>query len=134
MRKRLTPKQRTLIKVKASNPDATSDELAIQTGYSTGAQVRQALASPNVKARLSELMEQHPKLKREVRLEKLAEGLDATYPTKDGEHADYATRHKYLDTALKLSGDLSQEQEAPPAARILIINAIAESRKKGLSK
>lgn len=143
MAKRLTPKQRALIKAKIKNPDATSDELAAQTGHADGASVRHALASPTVKARVAEMMEKHPKLKREVRLEKLAEGLDATetkFFQKDGEVVetrecvDYQTRHKYLDTAFKLAGDLSQETEAAPASRILIINAINESRKRGISK
>lgn len=136
MAKRLTPKQRALIKAKLKNPDATSDELAAQTGHADGASVRHALASPNVKARVAEMMEKHPKLKREVRLEKLAEGLEATIPFKGEATAlpDHSVRHKYLDTAFKLAGDLSQETEAAPASRILIINAINESRKRGISK
>src|SRR5579859_7584900 len=105
MAKRLTPKQRALIKAKLKNPDATSEELARQTPYSSGTTVREALSSKAVKARLSELMEKHPQLNREVRLKKLAEGLDAKetkFFQKDGivtdsrEVIDYPTRHMYL--------------------------------------
>lgn len=134
MAHRLTPQQKKLVKAKIKNPDATSEQLALQTGYDSGPSVRRALVSPNIRARISDLMEKHDKLKREIRLEKLAEGLDATYPTKLGEHADYATRHKYLDTAFKLAGDLNQENDVTPQAQILIINAIKESRQEGLSK
>lgn len=128
----LTPNQRALIKAKLKNPDATSEELSRQTPYSSAKTVREALASPIVKAKIAEMMDRKPRLRQDALLNRLEEGIYAKKDTPE----DFPTSHTYLKTALQLRGDLQQaaDDEDRPKTRILIINAIERARKKGICK
>ena len=73
------------------------------------------LAKPHVMAALIELMDASPKLRNPALLRRLEEGLEANetkFFAHEGEvistrdTVDYGTRHRYLDTALKLRGEL----------------------------
>lgn len=112
-RKRLTSKQRKLIRVLSRNPEMPLDEAGRRAGYSDVSTVSRVLKSPSVQELFREAMEKHPALKREAIVSKLAEGLDAQQ-TKFFAHegnvqderttVDYATRHSYIALAAKLGG------------------------------
>lgn len=114
-RRRLTPRQRKLLRAIIEKPDATLEEIGRQAGYAGRQHVARALKSPNVQAAFRDLMDTCPQLERKALAQKLAEGLDATM-TKFFAHegkvrdkrvcVDFLTRHKYLELALRLNGDL----------------------------
>lgn len=112
-RKRLTSKQRKLIRVLSRNPEMPLDEAGRRAGYSDPSTVSRVLKSPSVQELFREAMERHPALKRESIVNKLAEGLDANQ-TKFFAHEgnvqderttiDFGVRHSYLALAAKLGG------------------------------
>lgn len=128
-RHRLTPKQRKAIQVIARDPDATLSEIGVKAGYTSPQHVVRALASPAVKA----VMETDKRLKARALVRKLAEGLDAKETkffsdkgivTDKRDFIDYQTRHKYLETALRLRGDLSNKPPESEDFSAKIINQI----------
>ncbi len=129
-RKRLTPKQKKLVKAVVIDPNATLDELGQSSGYSDRAHVHRALRAPAVVdylAKTRDLMDQREKLSLGALLTKIEEGLDATElktVTLDEnnkikpsvEVPDFAVRHKYLDTALEIRGITGKREEAGASA------------------
>ena len=102
-----------LAKARVKHPEASLKELAVESGYSGADTVCRALNSEPVKARIRELLEASPKLRVKALTRKLAEGLEATETkffqhegvvTDQRETVDYATRHRYLETAFELHG------------------------------
>lgn len=142
MKRILTPKQKKLINAVISNPDATQKELSHIASYSHPSTVNKVLKNPLVQQKLRERMEKHPRLKADVLLDKLADGLDATKTmmasfqgqiTDEREYADYAVRHAYLDTALKIRGDLQPDERGATNVQINFVDLLAEqSRLRGL--
>lgn len=126
-RKRLTPKQKRLVKAVVLDPHQTLDELGASSGYSDRQKVHRALKAPAVVDALSEcrgLMEQRKKLSLGALLNHLEEGLEATKVRSlkvegskfkvSSEVKDFQVRHKFLGTALELRGVLKQETDAAP--------------------
>lgn len=130
-KRRFTPKERALIKAVVKDPDATSDELAVQSGYAHGSAVRKMLKSPNVKARITELMDSRPKLKDIALIKKLEEGLEANRNSP----ADYKTRKTYLDLAFTLKGHKVPTGDAENQGSQVMVNiyaALARAQAKGI--
>ncbi len=111
MEKKLTERQQRF--VKEYTDCGNGAEAARRAGYSEDNARNQAvenLAKPNIQAAIAELMDEAGITKKEL-LKVLKEGLAATKPyfNQKGEgepeekaYDDFVTRHKYLDTALKL--------------------------------
>jgi hypothetical protein len=110
----LTAKQRKWIKVYSETHNAT--EAAMQVYNCKDRNSAKQIGYENLtKLDFNELMEAMG-LTDESLLESITEGQKATKPivTPKGEIKavpDYATRHKYIDTALKLKGKLSNKLE-----------------------
>ncbi len=103
--KKLTPLQKQIARARVRYPDETQREIGNRLGI-TQPHVAKELAKPHVKANIRDMMDENPKLTTPALLRKLEEGLDAG----DGEQAsDYAVRHKYLETGLKLRGELRND-------------------------
>ena len=111
--KRVSKKMAALARARVKNPEATLGELAEETGYSNQTSVWRALNTDTVKARIRALLEASPKTKVKALLRKLEQGLEAKETkffqhegdvTETRETVDYATRHRYLETALELHG------------------------------
>ena len=141
-RRRITRKQKQLVNAVVENPDATLDELGQQADYENRANVHRALKSHNVRARISEMIEADPRLRRLSLIDKLAEGLEAKatnyFPSESGieirETADMRVRKGYLELVLRLTGDLDPKRHAePPTAQVFmgIVTANENDGKSG---
>ena len=118
--KRLTRKQAKIARARVRNPDATQVEIGDKVGM-TQPHVARELAKPHVQERIRQLMDANPRLTEKALTKKLVEGLNAK-ETKFFAHEgvvvstrntiDYATRHRYLETALRLRGLASSVIEA----------------------
>ncbi len=130
-RRRLTRKQKALVKAVVLDPHATLDELAQSSHYNDRAAVHHALKAPAVVdalAQCRELMNQREKLKLGALLTHLEEGLEATEVrslkvegTKfkvSAEVKDFAVRHKFLGTALELHGALKPKENQTPSGPV----------------
>lgn len=123
-RRRLTQKQRALIKFVTENPDATQDEIAAATGYCGQETVSKTLKNENVQRRMAEAMERDPALCDEALREKIKEGLNATHKqyfafegevTDEKEDVDFATRKSYLHLAGRWKGlELERHEVSGP--------------------
>ena len=118
--KRLTRKQKRLVRERVLDPDATLHEIGARAGYTQPRQhAFRELAKPHVKAEVIRLMDERPKLRLGALLSKLEEGLEATTIRSlkvdgtnfavESEVVDHAVRHKYLETGLKMRGALGNE-------------------------
>ena len=127
-RKRLTKKQKALVKAVVLDPNATLTELARTSNYNDAQAVHKALKAPAVLDALVEvrgIMSQRDKLSLGTLMTRLEEGLEATKAISlkvEGDEimvqadvADFAVRHKYLTSALELHGALRPEAEAGPS-------------------
>jgi signal recognition particle subunit SEC65 len=122
-RRRLTPRQRAVLKFVTEHPDATLEEIGIACGLSEEyprQAAYDALNSKGVKSRMEMLMDARPALKDEALLVKLEEGLEAQetkFFAHEGEvvdertTTDYPTRRGYLELALKLKGRMKEQRE-----------------------
>jgi hypothetical protein len=137
-RKRLTPKQKKLVKAVVLDPHQTLDELGESSGYNNRSAVHRALQAPAVKDALNhvrDLMAQREKLSLGALLTKLEEGLEAKDIRSlkvDGtklrvatEVEDQTTRHKFLVTALELHGAIKQKADAAPSGPVNIAIILA---------
>lgn len=140
-RKRLTPQQRKLVEARIKNPDATLAELARKADYHDAQGAHKALQSPNVQARMAELMDARPKLTKSALLDKLEEGLEAKdiRLTPSGMQVDlgpdHTARREYLKMAAQWRGDIvTPEQEeggfSRPALAVIILT---ERERRGLA-
>lgn len=142
MKRRFTEKQKKLIEARIKNPDATLNELALKTGYDSEPSVSRALDSPNVKARVSELMDRRKNLTRDSLLDGLEEGLKATRTqffqhegvvTDSRECVDFSTRKTYQELAWRLRGELKPDADSMPSQiQIVLVNAINQATERGL--
>lgn len=127
-RKRLTKKQKALVKAVVMDPNATLRDWGETSGYKNAASTHRALKAPAVVDALVEvrgIMSQRDKLSLGTLMTRLEEGLEATRPVSlkvDGEDMlvsaevkDFAVRHKYWTDAMKLHGALRPEAEAGPS-------------------
>ena len=125
-KKRLTRKQAALARARVKEPEATLSEIGARAAYAGGpGTVLRELKKAHVQDRIRALMEAHPDTSMQGLHKKLVEGLNATkvdrhvflkktdvfnHDTQEVEETeslvvhekvdvDYATRHRYLDTA-----------------------------------
>ena len=97
------------------NGTKTIQELRPNQLYSSArTTASEMIKRPEVQREIQILMEQAG-LTKEYLVAKAKEGLNANVIGKEGltEHADHNVRHKYLNTALKLYGELDQEDKQP---------------------
>lgn len=126
-RKRLTPKQKALVKAVVIDPNASLSELGETSGYSSAQHVHRALQAPAVVdylAQCRDLMDKREKLTIGALLTHLEEGLEATEirslkvdgekMTVSAEVKDFAVRHKFLTSALKLRGLEGADKDDAP--------------------
>lgn len=112
-KRKLTKRQRKLLKIRLENPDLTTKEVGERAGYANKQATHQAFNSPTIK----ELLDNDPRLNRSALADKLAEGLEAQdvrYVGMSGRRVtekDFAVRKLYLELAFKLNGDLKPSQE-----------------------
>lgn len=137
-RRRLTKKQKRLVKAMVLDPNATLDELGQSSDYHDKANVSRALKAPAVVdalAKCRELMDQREKLTLGALLTHLEDGLEATDIRSlkvegekfkvSAEVKDFPTRHKYLTSAFKLRGLEKPEQDASPSGPVNIAIILA---------
>ena len=131
--KRLTVKQHKFVKQVVNHPDKTLTECARAVGYAqpTNEMVR-LMKNPDVRSEFQRLMALNPKLENKALLDKLAEGMEATKPDPcgPGEIKDFAVQHKYLQTALQLTGALDN-RERDNAQPSIMVNLIGHLEKQG---
>lgn len=133
MKRRLTDKQRELVKASIENPRDTLSELAVKSGYSCEPAVSRALSSPGVKAKIQEMMDRRPKLRDDAFLDHLENGMEAEKQSATGENiADWGNRHKYFETGLKLKGALTPDMEHGGLNIQIVIGAIKDATQRGL--
>ena len=116
---RLTKKQELIARARVRDPNASLSELGNTAGYRGATKQIVAISawksvnSPNVKARIRELMDQRPATSLGGLLNTLEDGLGAKrtqFFAHEGKVVssrttkDYATRRGYLDTALEMHG------------------------------
>ncbi len=115
--KRVTAKQAAIVRERIKNPHATQKEIGRKLGVDQRYVARE-LTKPHVAAAMREQMDRRPKLISDALLERLEEGLEAKetkFFAHEGEviskreTVDYGTRHRYLDTALRLRGELRND-------------------------
>lgn len=134
--RRLTRKQRKLVRAKVLDPDATMRELGEVSGYTSVQHVARELAKPHVQDEVRSLLNERPKLRLGSLLLKLEEGLDATEIRSlkvsesgglkaDAEVVDHSVRHKYLETALELHGAKKGKDEGAAAGPLNIAIILA---------
>lgn len=108
-RRKLTKKQRKWLKLYLETGDATDSAIKAYrcknrgTAANIGSQLRKSL-------KVDDLLEDAGVTDQALTV-RLREGLLATKPSKIGEVVDFDTRHKYLETALKLKGKLNNKVE-----------------------
>lgn len=134
-KRRLTPRQRKLVRVLVANPDLTLAEAGAKAHYAGDADqraetVRKTLKTPQVQERLREVMDRRAKLKDDALLDKLEQGLEATKTqffahegqvVDERETVDHATRFSYLGLAVKLKGhDVTKMEVAGAGGQPLI--------------
>ena len=129
----LTRRQKEIVDARVSDPLATHAELGKKVGIQRQ-NISAALRKPHIKQAIIELMDATPKLRNEALLRKVEQGLDA-HETKFFAHegeivstrktVDFGTRHKYLDTALRLRGEL--RNDAPVTNIALFTPAVLDS-------
>jgi len=100
----LTRKQQEFVKEYVSNGQngvKAALEVYDTTDYSTAGNIAsENLNKPKIEAAIKSIAEM---ISTEKIAQRLNEGLDATkWDERGGELTDYATRHKYVDTALKV--------------------------------
>ncbi len=136
----LSSQQRILIKLMCKRPDAPMSELLVKAGYSPTSHPEKTVQFRTVMQRL---MAMRPDLQRSKLLDHLAEGLKAKRQIVVGsggcaklkESADHLTRHKFLETALKLNGDLSGQEDLSNTMQdkvSLAVIIMREREKRGL--
>ena len=104
IRKRLTKKQKALVKFVNENPDATQEQIKQATGYSAQSAVSVALHRPNVQQRMAELMEKDPALCDEALIQKWKEGLDSKLVSRSFDrNGELTGTYKDLDMAVRKS-------------------------------
>lgn len=131
--KKLTVKEAKLVKAKAEGK--THQQAADEAGYLPNAnpntrqvEVTRTLNKPHVKEAFNKAMEK-ANLTEERLAMKLSEGLDATKAVVMGKESsesfvdvqpDFAIRHKYLETALRVKG-IGKDTETPTANFVQVI-------------
>lgn len=116
-RKRLTTRQKKLVRAVVMKPHATLKELAQSSNYHDAPAVSKALKAPAVVdelAKMRGLMDQREKLSLGALLTKLEEGLEATQVrslkvtgttfSADVETPDQSVRHRWWESAMELRG------------------------------
>ena len=124
-RKRLTPKQKRLVKAVVMDPHQTLEQLGQASDYHGAANVNRALKAPAVVdalAQCQQLMDQREKLTLGALMTHLEEGLEATEVKAlkvvgtafkvESEVKDFGVRHKFLSTALELRQEFSAQASA----------------------
>jgi len=130
-RKRLTAKQKKLVKAYVVDPTAKLKDLADTSGYAGKTQVFNALQSKTVQDELvkfRELMEQREKLSLGKILDHLEDGLEATEVRAvklegskfkvSAETKDFTNRGKYLDRLMELRGLTKSKSDVPPSGPV----------------
>lgn len=127
-RKRLTKKQKALVKAVVMDPNATLAAHGEASGYKNAASTHRALKAPAVVDALVEvrgIMSQRDKLSLGTLMTRLEQGLEATSVRSlkvegegfkvEAEVADHNVRHKWWASAMELHGALRPEVEAGPS-------------------
>lgn len=115
-RKRLTPQQRKIARLRVKHPDETQSEIAARVPTSREV-VAETIAKPHVQDRIRELMDANPKLTDEALTKKLASKIEAK-ETKFFQHegrvmetrdvVDHGTQLKALEMAFELKGAMEK--------------------------
>lgn len=111
---KLTPRQAKFVRQVVKHPTATLGEAAMMAGYSNPQAGSEVMALPDVRAEFQRLMANDERLKNPALLKRLGDGLEATKPDPftEKQMPDYSVRHRYLDTALRLTGALDDPRES----------------------
>lgn len=130
-RKRLTPKQKRLVKAIVLDPSASLSELGRSSDYDNAANVARALKAPAVVDALlqcRDLMDQRKNLSLGKLLDHLEEGLEATEVRAvklegtafkvSAETKDFNVRHKWWSSAMELRGVIKQKTDAAPSGPV----------------
>ncbi len=130
-RKKMTAKQKALVKAVVLDPSASLTELGRTSGYAGRQQVSRALKAEVVQDELAKcrsIMDQREKLTIGALLTHIEEGLEATDVRSvklDGtifkvsaEVKDFNARHKFLTSALKLRGLEKSDKDAMPSGPV----------------
>ena len=136
-------KERKLLKGIIAGKTAT--QAAKDAGWSdasAGVMASRKMAEPGMKAELQKMMDEAG-LSRQAIIQKIREGADAkkvSYFAHEGvvkdqrEDVDHVTRHRFLETARKVRGDMGEDENEKGSITVAVmVNLIAaEAQRRGL--